>query len=285
MSLLGAILYETTWFHAGAIIVAAIIIARIANFLFSRRQHRSRDLLGRAVDEGTRTRYAMVKRLTQAAIIFTGIALALSVFPEIDTLANAMLTSVAIVGVVIGIAARAPLANFVSGVMIAFSQPVRLGDYICIGDAYGVVEDISLTYTTVRTADDHRVIIPNETFASTAIRNFSKGTPDSMVKVAFAVPLERDLEVVRRDVLALADQLAPAPDYMPNYVEVESLDGQQATLGLHAWSADPHARSRLASDLRAAIADRLRAELIVADESDGAPPAATGGDPDEQHRL
>ena len=58
--------------------------------------------------------------------------MALFQFPVFQTLAGAILASTAIVAGVIGIAARAPLANLVSGVMLAFAQPVRLGDYISV---------------------------------------------------------------------------------------------------------------------------------------------------------
>ena len=100
-----------------------------------------------------------------------------------------MLASVAIFAAVIGIAARAPLANLVSGVMIAFSQPVRLGDYISVDDVYGTVEEIRPHLHLHPHHDNRRVVIPNEVFASKAVSNYSKGSPGSMVEVSFAVPL------------------------------------------------------------------------------------------------
>ena len=89
-----------------------------------------------------------------------------------------MLASAAILAGVIGIAARAPIANLVSGIMIAFSQPVRLNDYISVDEVFGTVEQISLIYTCIRTADGRRVVIPNEAFANKAVHNFSMGSPE-----------------------------------------------------------------------------------------------------------
>ena len=88
-----------------------------------------------------------------------------------------MLASAAIIAGVIGIAARAPIANLVSGIMIAFSQPVRLNDYISVDGEFGTVEQISLIYTYIRTADGRRVVIPNEAFAMKAVHNYSMGSP------------------------------------------------------------------------------------------------------------
>ena len=169
-------------------------------------------LLGKEPDSAGRTRFVMVRRLAQASILFVGVAFALSQFPVVGTVARAMLASVAIFAAVIGIAARAPLANLVSGVMIAFSQPVRLGDYISVDDVYGTVEEIGLTYTYIRTHDNRRVVIPNEAFASKAVNNYSMGSPGSMVEVSFAVPLTVDLEKVRAAALEVADRLTPAPE-------------------------------------------------------------------------
>ena len=72
-------------------------------------------------------------------------------------------------------------------------------------------------------------------------------------------------------VLAIADELAPAPDGKSNSVTVEDLGATEVTLRLHAWAHDPHARRELASDLRAAILRRLRDDGVL-----GAPREANG---------
>src|SRR6266542_2821252 len=77
----------------------------------------------------------------------------------------------AIIGLVVGLAAQRPLANFVAGVVIAFTQPLRLGDRVTVDDVEGIVEEIGLTYTFIRTADNARLVIPNEKLASDTIRN------------------------------------------------------------------------------------------------------------------
>jgi len=249
--------YETPWFQAILIVLIAVIAARIVDALLARRDSTMTRLLGKAPDSAGRTRFVMVRRLAQASILFVGVAFALSKFAVVANLAQAMLASVAIFAAVIGIAARAPLANLVSGVMIAFSQPVRLGDYISVDDVYGTVEEISLTYTFIRTHDNRRVVIPNEAFASRAVSNYSMGSPGSVVEVSLAVPLTADLDRVRAAALEVADRLAPAPEGSGNSVEVRGLGLGEVTLVVSAWADEAMERRRLASDLRAAIFARI----------------------------
>ena len=272
MGLMAVAFYETSWFKAVVYVLIAFVAARVVDFFLARRDAAMAKLLGRTPGRADRTRYVMIRRLIQAVILIIGVAMALFQFPFFQTLSGAVLASAAIISGVIGIAARAPLANLVSGVMIAFSQPVRLGDYISVDDVYGTVEEIRFTYTYIRTPDNRRVVIPNEAFASQVVNNFSMGSPGSMVAVDFVIPMAGDVDAVCAAVLAIADELAAAPEDKSNSVTVEELGATAVTLRLHAWAHDPLVRRDLASDLRAAILRRLRADgmLGAAREANGA---------------
>jgi small-conductance mechanosensitive channel len=272
VGLIAVAFYQTSWFKAVVYVLMAIIAARVVDFFLARRDAAMAKLLGRTPGRADRTRYVMIRRLVQAVILIIGVAMALFQFPFFHALSGAIFASAAIISGVIGIAARAPLANLVSGVMIAFSQPVRLGDYISVDDVYGTVEEIRFTYTYIRTPDNRRVVIPNEAFANQVVNNFSMGSPGSMVAVAFVVPIASDVDAVRSSVLAIADELAAAPDGMSNSVTVEDLGAADVTLRLHAWARDPHARRDVASDLRAAILRRLSDDGVLgaAQEASGA---------------
>src|SRR6266550_1427024 len=83
------------------------------------------------------------------------------------------LPAAAVIGLVVGFAAQRTIGNFIAGLLIAFSQPIRLGDHVEIEGLTGVVEEIGLTYTFIRIADNDRLVIPNERIASDTIRNSS----------------------------------------------------------------------------------------------------------------
>ncbi len=265
-----AAFYETDWFRAVVYIVIAIVVARVVDFILARRDRAMARLLGKTPDRADHTRYVMIRRLVFIAILFIGIGIALLQIPAVGTLARAMLASAAIVAGVIGIAARAPIANLVSGIMIAFSQPVRLNDYISVDGEFGTVEQISLIYTYIRSADGRRVVIPNEAFAMKAVHNYSMGSPGSMVTVEISLPLDADVERAAQAMLETGVSMAPAPEDKMDSVEVADISGSGVRLRLHAWATDPLRRRELASDLRTALLRRLKADGLIGEgKADG----------------
>jgi small conductance mechanosensitive channel len=119
------------------------------------------------------TRLRFLRRVAGAVIILIGLALAVAQFTELDRLASTVLASSAIAAAVIGFAARQVLANAIAGLVIAITQPLRIGDLVTFEDQTGTVEDISLTYTWLRMGSDSRLIIPNERLAAGVLRNDS----------------------------------------------------------------------------------------------------------------
>src|SRR5688500_3049092 len=139
------------------------------------------------------TRYRVLRRTLTAIIFAFGILSALLVIPQVRTVAGGILASSAVLGLVVGFAARSTLANAVAGVLIAISQPVRLGDRVEVDGVVGTVEEIGLTYTFIRTPGKDRLVIPNEKLASDTIRNLTIVSREQLAEVAVQVPLDKDL--------------------------------------------------------------------------------------------
>ena len=129
----------------------------------------------REVTPETATRLRFMRRLLYAVIILLGVAIALSNFDGVNQVARSLLASGAIAAAILGFAARQTLANFVAGVMLAVTQPLRVGDWVYVEDQYGVVDDIRLTYTYLHTLGGQTVVIPNEKLASGILRNDTLG--------------------------------------------------------------------------------------------------------------
>jgi small conductance mechanosensitive channel len=119
------------------------------------------------------TRLRFLRRVAFAAIIVIGVMLAMAQVTALDRLAGTVLASSAIAAAVIGFAARQVLANAIAGVVIAITQPLRIGDHVTFEEQTGTVEDISLTYTWLRMSSEARLIIPNERLAAGVLRNDS----------------------------------------------------------------------------------------------------------------
>ena len=229
------------------VIIVALVAARLIDGRIARR----------ALAPEAATRYRVLRRTVTALVVAIGILSALLVIPQVRAVAGAILASGAVIGLVFGFAAQRTLGNFIAGVMIAFTQPVRIGDQVEIGGAGGIVEEIGLTYTFIRTRDDVRLVIPNEKLASDTIRNASIVSREKLAQVTLTVPLDKDLSAA---IDALRGLVADAPR---GAVLVSDL-GDNVTLTVRAAAEDPRQAERLESDLRLQAHERLRAAGVLA---------------------
>src|SRR5207249_3641427 len=178
------------WWHRLAVLGGVLLVTLVVARLVDRRMAR-RDLPAAVV-----TRYRILRRSVITAIIFVGLLSALLVIPQVRAVAAGILASSAVIGIVVGFAAQKTIGNFIAGLLIAFSQPIRLGDHVEIEGQMGVVEEIGLTYTFIRVEDNDRLVIPNERIASDTIRNSSIRGRRKLAQVTVQVPLDSDLDAV-----------------------------------------------------------------------------------------
>jgi small-conductance mechanosensitive channel len=161
-----------SWIVAGVAIGAAVIIAWLVDRALQRRGlELAAAVLGGDVSRRTGTRLRFVRRVVYAVILLIGVGIALSQFEGVSRIAASLLASGVVAAAIVGFAARQTLANFVAGVMLAVTQPLRVGDWVTFEGHYGVVEDVHLNYTVLRTGSDQRVLIPNEKLASGILVN------------------------------------------------------------------------------------------------------------------
>jgi small-conductance mechanosensitive channel len=238
------------FWHRLIVVIVVIALAAIVGKLVDRRIAR-RDLPARAA-----TRYRVLRRTVMTAIVVVGILSALLVVPQVRAVAGGILASSALIGLVIGLAAQRPLANFVAGIVIAFTEPLRIGDRVTVDDTEGTVEEVGLTYTFIRTDDNARLVIPNEKLASDTILNASIRSPEKVAEVTVQVPLERDLQ-------AAVDLLRSETADDPRSEVLVSALNESATVTLRAWAPNAREAERLASELRLRVHTRLRAEGLL----------------------
>ena len=197
---------------------------------------------------------SVARRSVTTAIVFVGLLSALLVIPQVRAVAGGLLASSAVLGIVVGFASQRTLGNFVAGLLIAFTQPLRLGDAVVVEDTRGTVEEIGLIYTFVRTENGDRLVIPNEKLASDTIRNSTIRSREKVAEISIQVPLGRDIG-------AIADRLRELKDGAD--VFVSDLAGN-ATLVVRAPAADEPAAERLERELRLRAHEVLRAEGVYA---------------------
>jgi small-conductance mechanosensitive channel len=225
---------------AGGFIVASLILARLVD----RR-------IGRVLKTPeAMTRYRVLRRSITSVIVFVGILSALLVIPQVRAIAGGILASASVVGIVVGLAAQRTLGNFIAGIMIALTQPVRLGDRVTVTGVEGIVEEIGLIYTFIRTPDNERLVIPNEKLASDTITNSTIRSPETFAEVTVQLPASSDLDAA----LAALRPEAPGPR---DDVYVSALDATPA-VSLRVWAPTDDEAQRLERELRLRAHRRLR---------------------------
>ena len=228
----------------GVVMLVTIVVARLIDRRIARR-----DLPPEAM-----TRYRVLRRSVTTMVMFVGLLSALLVIPQVRAVAGGLLASSAVIGIVVGFASQRTLGNFVAGLLIAFTQPLRLGDDVVVENIEGTVEEIGLIYTFVRTENGDRLVIPNEKLASDTIRNSTIRSREKVAEISLQVPLGQDLGAVVDRLRTIAGD---------GEVFVSDLSGN-ATIVLRLPATDRPSAERLERELRLRAYDVLRAEGVYA---------------------
>ncbi len=126
------------------------------------------------VSRSTRTRLTILRRLLLLAAFLVIAAIVLAQFTSLGRLAAGIFASTAVLGLIIGFAAQNTISNVIAGVLIAITQPIRIGDRVSFEDREGRVTDITLSYTFIDPGDGSRVVIPNQLLVQGIVHNHSE---------------------------------------------------------------------------------------------------------------
>jgi small-conductance mechanosensitive channel len=242
------------------LVVAILLAIGVDRFLIGRAERATQRLETVQFSREARTRLRLIRRLIFLAIIVIGVGLALSQFADIKRFATGLLASTAVLGLVIGFAGRTVIANFVGGVLMAITQPIRMGDSVSIGgEVDGMVTDIALTYTTLDTGNGAVTVIPNERVVTEVLVNRSTGNPRAPLQAEVWLPRDADLAVARRAL----EEVGVAT------VRLAELAPEGARLEL--TSAIEPGRDRVAgeAELRERAQDALRGDGVLEGDSNG----------------
>jgi small-conductance mechanosensitive channel len=243
------------WITAVVSVLAAVLFAFVLDRALARRGKQVAAAVMRGeISPETDTRLRFIRRLVYAVIILLGVAVALAQFDGINRLAASLLASGAIAAAVLGFAARQTLANFIAGIMLAVTQPLRVGDWVFVEDQYGVVEDIRLTYTFLRTLGGQQVVIPNEKLASGILRNDTLGDGEVGLDVHVWLPTTAD---AGRAVTVLEEATGQTVT-----VAETAVDGVRLAVG--GERCPPPERSEREAELRLRCLELLRADGLLA---------------------
>jgi len=137
-------------------------------------------------------------------------------------------------GLAIGFALQGSLSNFASGVMLIFFRPFKKGDYVEAGGVTGIVEDIQIFHTSLKTPDNKAVIVPNSAITGGNITNFS-AKELRRVDMVFGVGYDDDLKKVRKILEDLIREDSRILEDPPHTIAVLELADSSVNFAVRPW--------------------------------------------------
>jgi small-conductance mechanosensitive channel len=175
---------------------------------------------------------------------------------------SAVLAASTVLLVGIGFGLQNIAQNFISGLIVFFEQPIRPGDFIKVGEAYGIVVEIGLRATRVVTRDQVTIIVPNSELVNTQVINHSIPTPNLRIAISVGVAYGTDTDLVRKTLLAVPQEHAQILTDPKPEVRFEDFGDSSLSFSLLVWIADPGEDRRVSSQLRFDIERSFRAAGI-----------------------
>ena len=187
----------------------------------------------------------------------------LTLFSNFGVNITAVLGSLSVLGLALGLAAQDTVANLFGAVAVFVDKPFQLGDRIQIGAIDGTVEEMGLRATQVRTADGYLVTVPNKTVGSNTVVNVSRRPSiktDLLYQLAANTPTAR----VQRAVEILNEVFRAHPKTCDLIVTFDRLTDSALILKVMHWWGDTDGRANLMGilDLNLQVKERLDAEGI-----------------------
>ncbi len=277
------LLQDPTAIYVAAVIVVGLLGAGIVNQLLTRAAQRRRDHIenlqrfvavrtesskrnrpGEAKEralESVETRFRMMKRILLPLLgIVWAILLGIPFLNKASATAVSLLA--ALLAVIIGIAAKPLLENMVAGIMVSFSQPIRIGDVVRIEERLGIIEDITLTHTVVKLWDWRRLVIPNQKLLQLEFLNYTLIDHWQWGYLSFWVEPGADMDLVQ-DIALKASEASHHrdPEKPPGFWIIE-VDKDGVLCWVAAWVDHPMHVWGLRHDMAMALTKGLKAHGI-----------------------
>ncbi|APW98094.1 mechanosensitive ion channel protein MscS [Halobiforma lacisalsi AJ5] len=226
----------------GEVIARAIVsfILLVATYIFVRFLKRVLDEVLGSATAVTDHQREITHRMTQVLVWSVSLVVVLGVW--IDDLGG-LLVGAGFLGIVVGMAARQTLGTVLAGFVLMFARPFEIGDWIVVEDEEGLVTDISIVNTRIKSFDGEYIMIPNDVIASSTVTNRSRR---GRLRVEIDVGVDYDADVERaadlvEGVLSDLDRALDAP--APQVVSKEFGDSS-VVLGARFWIDKPSSRRR-----------------------------------------
>lgn len=208
------------------IIVIIIVLGRKLISLFAKMLKTSLDRLN--MEEGARKFIvSLVKALLYLIIVFI-------IAERLGISSNSLAAVIGSAGIAVGLALQGSLSNLAGGIIILFMRPFKVGDYISGTGVEGSVSMIGIIYTTLITADNRKITVPNGSLSNAVVTNataFDKRRLDINIGISY----DSDINIAKeclKDVYDRDERICKEPEAI---IFIEAFDASCITLGTRAW--------------------------------------------------
>jgi small-conductance mechanosensitive channel len=235
------------------IAVLLVSLAVIMN-LAKTAQHllRTRVLSATGLNRGAQEAVAFVANY---ALLFIGTLVLLQLW-GFDLTSLTVFASV--LGVGIGLGLQGFAKNFISGMVLIFEQPIKVGDFVKVGDYQGTVERINIRSTEIRTLDQVSIIVPNSEFLESEVVNWDHGTSISRLQIPVGIAYGSKPEAVRDALMEVASNYTGVLKNPSPRVFFTEFGESALEFILLVWINEPDKQFVIKSDLNFRIETILR---------------------------
>ena len=151
------------------------------------------------------TQVSVIRKIIVTAVVIVATGSILMMFDPVRQFGTSILASAGIAGIVIGFAAQKTLGNVLAGIQIALTQPLLIDDIVVVEGEFGQIEEITLTYVTVRTWDLRRIILPITFLVEKPFQNWSRVSTDLLGTVILYLDYQVPMGELRKELKRLVE--------------------------------------------------------------------------------
>ncbi len=264
-------LFNNEYLHYTFIVVVTLLVAAIISKIL-------RTIFDKVIGKSSlslnvdATNYNFLKNALNSIIFIIAVVIIFYSIPALKDLGLTLLASAGIFAAIVGFASQQAFSNIVSGIFIVMFKPFRVGDQIKIKEDQGIIEDITLRHTVIRTFENRRFIIPNAIISSETILNSTIGDPNVCIFLELGISYDSNvntaIKIIQQEAEKHTNLLDRRTEEDKNAnvhpVTVRMLGYGDSAINLRAyiWAADPISGFIMKCDLYKSIKERFDNEGI-----------------------
>ena len=177
------------------------------------------------------TQVSVIRKIIVTAVVIIATGSILMMFDPVRQFGTSILASAGIAGIVIGFAAQKTLGNVLAGIQIALTQPLLIDDIVVVEGEFGQIEEITLTYVTVRTWDLRRLVLPITYFVEKPFQNWSRVSTELLGTVILYLDYQVPMAELRKELKRLVEN---NPKWDRKVCGLQVTDTKQNTIEVRA---------------------------------------------------